>query len=127
VNQKTDNGKHGGTNGKEEGTDCDDTAFIDAMLRVKNPGKLMKRISEREDEVGKLFAKANRIPENAKEPTRREVIDSVAIKDLRIANDVATGRVELLQPAKAYNTLWQGKEVKFRRINQRWYCDIDPR
>jgi hypothetical protein len=129
ANQKDEHNKRDGAtvSGKEESKECDDTVFIDAMLKIKNPGQLMRTVCEREDEVSKLFAKANSVREKTKEPTKKNIIESVLLKDIRIAKDTATGRVELLQPAKAINALYREKEVKFRRIKRRWYCDIDPR
>ena len=62
-----------------------------------------------------------------KGPTTKEIIASVVLKDVKITNDTAIGCIELRLPAQAIGPKFGMEGVAFRRIENRWYCDIDPR
>ena len=119
--------RDGAAREQEATEDADETQYIDAMLSIKNPEKLMKKVSEREGEIARRLAKDKVAPPSTKEPTKKEIIESIVLKDIEITEDAATGCVELREPAKSLNGAWQKKDVRFRKIQNRWYCDIDPR
>ena len=101
--------------------------FINVTLETKNPGKLFKRLYDRQKEAGRLWLKNEDVPSRKKGPTNKEILAAVALKNVKITNDTATGRIELHPPAEASDPKWGKEEVKLRRIKGRWYCDIDPR
>ena len=101
-------------------------AYVDAMLKIKDPGKLMQRIAERHQELAKQFEKTEQANTKVKKPTQREVIASVTLHELKVSDDVATASVKC--PASTKEVLSTvPKTVRFLRINKRWFCDIDPR
>ncbi len=108
--------------------ELDDTAFVKAMLAIKDPGRLMKKAVDREIWIATQMAGAIRAQESTKPPTTDEIVAAVTIKNVSVTGDTAEATVELAQPAKdALANMRETKLVKFRRIENRWYCNIDPR
>ena len=100
--------------------------YIDAMLKIKDPGKLMRQIADRHEELAKLLAKSDDARANTKQPTEKELISSVTLENVTITDDSATASVHIVASAKHILNEIPDK-IQFRRINKRWYCDIDPR
>lgn len=100
--------------------------LVEAMLKIKEPGKLMRRIAERHEQLAKLLAEKDDAKVNTPEPTAKELIPAVTLGKVTIDGDSATAKVTMAAPAKE---VFAGlrDEAKFRRIGKRWFCDFDPR
>ena len=109
--------------------DSDDTVFVKVMLAVRTPGKLMKAIAQRQEEIAQQFAKIAPPHDTRKRPTAEQLVASIILKNVKVNGSTAIADVVVNQPAKDYLVDKQEllKVVKFRQIDDRWYCDIDPR
>ena len=123
-----DHGPQRTSDADEEG-ESDEAKLVDAMLRIKDPGKRMKKIADRHYELAKQLAEPDDPATGSKRPTKKEqlaLISSVTLENVKIANSSATASVRLAPAARDARTHIPST-IHFRRINSRWYCDIDPR
>jgi hypothetical protein len=109
--------------------ESDDMFLVRVVGAVTDPGGLMKAIVQREEELAKQFADVTTTPDNRKQPTMDRLIESINLKNTKVSGSMAVADVEYTKPAKDYlaNEATALKTVKFRQIDNRWYCSIDPR
>lgn len=106
-----------------------DARLVDAILKIRNPGELMKKIADRHHELARQLAPSDSPGPASKRLTRTEqlaLISSFVLENVAIAGSSATASVRLTPPARDARTHIP-RTIHFRRINGRWYCDIDPR
>ena len=103
-----------------------DRALVDAMSKIKNPGRLMKQIADRHEKLAKLMASSGDAPPESKRPTGKELLSSVTLSKIAMKEDSAEANVTVAASAKNVFSAMP-KKVQFRRIKNRWYCHIDPR
>ncbi len=101
-------------------------AFVDAMLKVKNPAKLVRTLTARAEKIAKQLATPGDSQPKSKTPTQKELLSSVTLSKVTVTEDSAVATVTVAASAKTvFSTL--PEKVDFRRIKDRWYCHIDPR
>jgi len=113
----------------DEQVELGNISLVDVMSTIKEPGKLLKEIVDRQNDMAKLLAESDDSVIGAKPPLRKELlrlISSVTLQDKKISGNIVTASVKLEPEAKQALVNVPG-EVRFRRIEDRWYCDIDPR
>ena len=96
--------------------ELDDTAFVKAMLAIKDPGRLMKKAVDREIWIAAQMAGAIRRKHETAD-NRAEIVAAVTIKNVSVTGDTAEATVKLAKPAKdALANMRETKLVKFRRM-----------
>jgi len=111
---------------EEADQDDADRALVDAMSKIKNPGKLMKEIADRHEKLAKQMAGSGDTRPESKQPTGKELLSSVTLSKIAMKGDAAEATVTVAASAKNVFSAMPEK-VQFRRIKNRWYCHIDPR
>jgi hypothetical protein len=101
-------------------------AFVDAMLQVKNPAKLVRRLTARAEDLAKKLANPDDPAPKSKMPSQRELLSAVTLGTVTITEDAAFAKAKVADPAKSV-FVTMPEMIQFRRIKGRWYCDIDPR
>jgi hypothetical protein len=101
-------------------------AFVDSMLKVKNPGKLMRQLADRAERIAKQLANPDDAAPKLKTQTPKELLSSVKLGKVTITGASAVATATVADAAKNVFCAMPEK-IQFRRINGRWYCDIDPR
>jgi len=110
---------------KEEKKDSE-KAFVDAMLKVKKPAKLMQQLVDQSKKIAKMLANPDDPEPKSKAPSQKELLSSVTLSKVKITGDSAVATVAVAESAKdIFATL--PKMIEFRRIKDRWYCHVDPR
>jgi hypothetical protein len=110
---------------KEMDATAREKAFVTAMLKIKNPAKLMRQIAERHQKLARLIAQSLDTPPKSKLLSEKELLAAVTLGKVAITRDSAAATVTVAAPAK--ELLRMPEMVQFRRIKNRWYCHIDPR
>jgi hypothetical protein len=101
-------------------------AFVDAMLKIKNPAKLVRTLAARQQKIAKQLAVPADPKPEPKSSTQEQLLSSVTLGKVDITEDSAVATVTVAASAKeAFSTM--PKNVEFRRIKGRWYSHIDPR
>ncbi|HID75516.1 MAG TPA: hypothetical protein EYP56_05905 [Planctomycetaceae bacterium] len=87
----------------DEADSADEAGFVDAMLGIKEPGKLMKTIADRHLQLAKRLAKPKDARAHRNPPTREELlrlVSSVTLENVEITDHSAVASVKLPAPAK---------------------------
>ena len=113
------------TSDADEQEESGNITLVDAMSTIKEPGKLMKGIVDRQNELAKLLVESEGSVIDAKPPSRKELlrlISSVTLQNKKISGNIVTASTKLEPDAKEAFTSMPSK-IQFRRIKDRWYCD----
>jgi hypothetical protein len=124
IEPSSDDGDDGQTEEADE--DSPDRALVDAVSKIKNPGKLMKQIADRHEKLAKLMASSGDARPESKRPTAKELLSSVTLGKITMKRNSAAATVTVAASAKDVFSAMPEK-VQFRKIKSRWYCHIDPR
>ena len=99
--------------------------LVAAMLKIKNPAKLMRQIADRHEKLAKELAALDNAQPQAKPATVKQLLAAVQLGRVAIREDSAEASITVAASAKERLSL--PERVEFRRIKGRWYCHIDPR
>ena len=110
---------------EEPDPNASEKAFVNRMLKIKCPAKLMRQIADRHEKLAKQLAAPDDTQPKSKPPTTKELLSSVKLGRVAITADLAEATIKVAASAK--DLLSIPKKVEFRRIKNRWYCHIDPR
>jgi hypothetical protein len=100
--------------------------YVELMLKVKNPAKLMQKLVDREEEIAKELANPSDPAPKSRRPSPAELLSSVTLDKVTITDDSAVAKATVAESAKViFSTM--PEKIEFRRIKDRWYCHIDPR
>jgi hypothetical protein len=111
---------------EEPDQEASEKALVDAMLKIKNPAKLMRQIADRHEKLAKLMGTSGVARPETKQPTAKELLSSVKLGKVTVTKDSAVAAVTVA--ASARNKFSSMPEnIEFRRIKNRWYCHIDSR
>ena len=64
-------------------------AFVDSMLKVKNPGKLMRQLAHRAEKIAKQLANPDDLAPKLKTPTPKELLSSVKLGKVTMTGNSA--------------------------------------
>jgi hypothetical protein len=117
--------------------EADDRAFVEFVLTIRQPAKLMKKIADRHRKLADQLAEHQPAQDDPaakpevggkeRRPTPREkIISSITLERIVISGDAATASVKSSAQAESH-VISIPDSVDFRRVKNRWYCHIDPR
>jgi len=113
IDPSLDDGASGQTKKADE--DSPDTALVNAMSKIKTPGRLMKQIADRHEKLAKLMTNSGDARPEWKRPTAKELLSSVTLGKVVVKEDSAQATVTVAPSAKdAFSAM--PEKVQFRKL-----------